>query len=69
MDNIEALKRVAISMAHDDEESIVTWLERIRHEIKLANALKIMELRLAHSLTEREILEYFKDGIEVINAH
>ena len=69
MDKIEVLKRIENSIAADDEESMVQWLERIRHEIKLANALKVMELRLAHQLTEREIIEYFKDGIAVIDAH
>ena len=69
MDKIEVLKRIENSIAADDEESLVQWLERIRHEIKLANALKVMELRLAHQLTEREIIEYFKDGIAVIDAH
>ena len=69
MDTVQILKRVENSIAHDDEESMATWLERIRHEIKLANALKVMELRIAHQLTEKETIEYFKDGIEIINAH
>ena len=69
MEAVKVLKRIENSIAADDEESMVQWLERIRHEIKLANALKVMELRLAHQLTEREIMEYFQDGLVVIDAH
>jgi hypothetical protein len=57
------------ALAANSEESIAEWLDRIRHEIKLANAIKIVDLQLTHELGYTALNEYIETAFRVVNNH
>jgi hypothetical protein len=57
------------ALASGSEESIAEWLERIRHELKLANALRIVDIKLTHSIGEKALNVHIEDANDVVNLH
>ena len=57
------------ALAAGSEESIAEWLERIRHELKLANALKIVDIGLTHELGDKALNGYIANAFDVVNMH
>ena len=57
------------ALASGSEESIAEWLERIRYELKLANALRIVDIQLTHSIGEKALHGYIENATDVVNLH
>lgn len=57
------------ALASGSEESIAEWLERIRHELRLANALRIVEIKLAHEIGDTALNGYIENAGSVVDMH
>jgi hypothetical protein len=57
------------ALAANSAESIAEWLDRIRHELKLANALRIVDIQLTHELGYTALNEYIESAFDVVNTH
>ena len=57
------------ALAGDRTESIAELLDRIRHELKLANALRIAEIKLAHEIEDKALYLCIDDAISVVNTY
>lgn len=63
----EAAGKIIDELAEASDEAEI--LDRIRHELKLANAIKLMEMRLAHSVRQESLSEYINDAMNVVDMH
>jgi hypothetical protein len=65
----ETLLKIEGAIAGASEESIAEWLERIRHELRLANALRIVEIKLAHEIGDTALNGYIENAGSVVDMH
>ena len=65
----EQLINIEKALADSSAESIAEFLDRIRHELKLANALKIVEIRMAHNIGSAAFSKYIDDAIAIVDMH
>ena len=65
----ETLLKIEDAIAGASEESIAEWLERIRHELKLANALRIVEIKLTHEIGDEALNGYIENAVSVVDMH
>lgn len=70
MDMDDAILKIEDAISGASEDSVAEWLERIRHELMLANAIKLMELRFVHGLDQPDLIHrYIQDGFNIIGQH
>ena len=65
----EQLINIEKALADSSAESIAEFLDRIRHELKLANALKIVEIRMAHNIGTAAFSRCIDDAIAIVDLH
>ena len=65
----EQLINIEKALADSSSESIAEFLDRIRHELKLANALKIVEIKVAHNIGNTAMNSYIEDAIAIVDMH
>ena len=65
----ETLLKIEDAIAGASKESIAEWLERIRHELKLANALRIVEIKLTHEIGDEALNGYIENAVSVVDMH
>jgi hypothetical protein len=63
------LDEIEEALAGGSEGSIAEWLDRIRHELKLANALRIVELQLTHGIGGTPLRGCIEDAIDVVDLY
>lgn len=57
------------ALAANSEDSIAEWLQRIRHEIKLANALRIVDIKLTHEIGDKALSGYIENATDVVDMY
>ena len=63
----EAAGKIIDELSEASDEAEI--LDRIRHELKLANAIKLMEMRVVHSVRQESLSEYINDAMNVVDMH
>ena len=66
----EAILKIEDAIAGESEDSVAEWLERIRHELMLANAIELVRLRFNHGLDSEDLIHrYIQDAFNIIGHH
>jgi len=67
----EILLKIEDAIAGESEDSVAEWLERIRHELFIANAINLLHFTFnhKHSFDDRDIDKHLKAAMEVLGRH
>ena len=65
----DTLLKIEDAIAGASEESIAEWLERIRDELILANAINLLHLTFKYTIDEGDIDRHIKAAKRIIMEH
>ena len=65
----DTLLKIEDAIAGASEESIAQWLERIRDELILANAINLLHLTFKYAIDEGDIDRHIKAAKRIIMEH
>jgi hypothetical protein len=65
----ETLLKIEGAIAGASEESIAEWLERIRHELMLANQINLLRLTFTHNIDETDIDRHLDAAKRIMQEH
>ena len=65
----ETLLKIEDAIAGESNDSVAEWLERIRHELFLANAINLLHLCNTHDIDETNIDERLKAAAGIMSNH
>jgi len=65
----ETLLKIEDAIAGESEDSVSEWLERIRHELIVANAINLLHLTFNQNVDERLIHKHLEEAINIVTHH
>ena len=65
----ETLLKIEDAIAGASEDSVAEWLERIRYELMLANAINLLHLTFKYSIDEGDIDRHIKAAKRIMLEH
>lgn len=65
----ETLLKIEDALAGASEGSIAEWLERIRYELMLANAINLLHLTFKYTIDEGDIDRHINAAKQIIMQH
>ncbi len=65
----ETLLKIEDAIAGESEDSIAEWLERIRYELFLANAINLLHLTFSHNIDESDIDRHLNAAKSIMGNH